>query len=239
MRVLTCSQTIDPPLLTYLIKGTTTPQQLQQLVQQHGAVMNHIHIAAAMTQLGQWKTGSGSNGGHDQSAGQLLGQLERLLQPQILQQCGCRELSNMVWTLSILQYTHTALYSSCLGEFMCKLPGEKYPQHIANVLYGAAKCGQTLDQAQVQQLLAALVRPTMLQQAKPQELSNTLWGVATMGQQVPEQQLQQLVAALVSKLPAAKPQELANTLWAVATMGQQVPEQQLQQLLTAFVIKLQ
>ena len=41
---------VDPPLLTAWIKAASSPQQLLQLVQQHAADINPIHLSAAYTQ---------------------------------------------------------------------------------------------------------------------------------------------------------------------------------------------
>ena len=58
---------VDAPMLTAMMKAATNPQKLLQLVRQHAADFDHIHLSAAYTQAvrvwARWssKTATSSN----------------------------------------------------------------------------------------------------------------------------------------------------------------------------------
>eukprot|EP00775_Hariotina_reticulata_P001968 gene1967-biopygen3470 len=224
----------DPAQLTVFIKQTKSPQQLQELVRDHQANMNFIHLSAAFSHLAKMQVAAADR----PAVRQLLGQLEHLLLPQ-LDQCGLRALSNTAWSCSTLQHTDTALFSSCMARFMQQVDHVDQPQAISIVLWAAANSSYVLNEQQVHQLVAVLTRPGVLQEAKPQAVSNTLWAVATMGQRLEPPKLQQLLSAVLGQLQQIKPQEVSNILWAVAIIGGQFEQLQLQQLLSALLHRLE
>uniref|UniRef100_A0A383V8C0 FAST kinase leucine-rich domain-containing protein n=1 Tax=Tetradesmus obliquus TaxID=3088 RepID=A0A383V8C0_TETOB len=227
---------VNPRHLTVDIKQATTVRQLQQLVQRHGSSMDHIHLAATVNTLGNWQQ-RGKLSSSKQQVQQLLAGIEQLPRlQQLLVQCRCWQLSQLVWGLGLLGHTHTGLFGACLNRFMQRQHDIDRSQHVSVVLYGAAKAGWQIEPGQVQQLLAALVR--LLPGADPQAVANSLLAVATMGQTPTEQQLQQLLAALMRLLPDAHPRAVANSLWAAATMGGKVQMQQLQLLLQHLTSRL-
>ena len=227
---------VDPPLLTAWLKRATSPEQLLQLVQQHAADLNHIHVSAAYTQAVRVcePCAAGEQQRPSATAQQLLSELHRVA-VRVQRQCGARELSNIIWSCGRL--SSPATVQQLLPVFLqaCSVR-QPVPQDVANVLWAAANLQLQLTAAELQQLLGRCA--AVLPDAAPQALSNTLWAVAAMGQQVPQQQLQRFLGRFAAVLPDATPQDVSNTLWAVATMGQQVPQQQLQRLLDRFVALL-
>ena len=228
---------VDPRHLTVGLKAATSPEQLLQLVQQHAADFNHIHLSAAYTQaVGLCQHGAAAIQQPAASTMQqlLLSELHQV-SVRLQQQCGARELSNVIWACGRL--SSPATVQQLLPVFLqaCSVR-QPVPQDVANVLWAAANLQLQLTAAELQQLLGRCA--AVLPDAAPQALSNTLWAVAAMGQQVPQQQLQRFLGRFAAVLPDATPQDVSNTLWAVATMGQQVPQQQLQRLLDRFVALL-
>ena len=230
-------RSVDPRHLTVDLKAATSQEQLLQLVQQHAGDFNHIHLSAAYTQA----VGLGKHGATAPQRTavivqqQLLSELHQL-SVRLQQQCGARELANIIWSCGHLSSPATA--KLLLPHFLqASNLQQAVPQEVSNVLWAAADLQLHLTTGQLQQLLGRFV--AVVRAAKPQEVANTLWAVATMGQQMPVQQLQQLLGRFAAVLPDATPQGVSNTLWAVATLGQQVPPQQLQQLLGRFEAVLQ
>jgi hypothetical protein len=207
-------------------------------MQQHGSSMNDIHLLAVVNTLGNWQQ-QGKLSGQTQLQ-QLLADVDSLLLPEILDQCECFGLAQLVWGLGLLGHTEAGLFSDCLGRFMQQIDQAGRAQQVSNVLYGVAKAGWQMEGGQVQQLLAALVR--LLPDAKPQEVANSLWAAASMDGTVTAQHLQQLMQHLTSKLANASTQEVANSLWAQHLTDQQQQQlqqsQHLQQLLPGLAGKL-
>jgi hypothetical protein len=228
---------VDPRHLTVELKAATSPEQLLQLVQQHAADLNPIHLSAAYTQAA-WVYRHGEAGTQQRAAAmlkqQLLSELHQLA-VRLRQQCGARQLANIMWASGKLSSSATVKLLLPL-LFQASNLQQAEPQAVSNVVWAASVLQLQLTAVELQQLLERFV--AVLPDAAPQAVSNTLWAVATMGQQVPPQQLQQLLGRFVAVLPGAAPQAVSNTLLAVATMGQQVPPQQLQQLLGRFAAAL-
>ena len=228
---------VDPPLLTAWLKAATSPEKLLQLLQQHAADFNHIHLSAAYTQAVR-VCRQGAAGAQQQLSAavqqELLSELHQS-SVRLQQQCGARQLSNIIWSCGKLHSPATA--KLLLPRFLqASSLQQADPQAVSNVMWAAADLQLQLTGAHLQQLLGRFA--TVLSDAAPQAVSNVLWAVGTMGQQVPPKQLQQLLGRFAAVLPDAKPQEVSNTLWAVATMGQQVQLKQLQQLLGRFAAVL-
>ena len=165
---------------------------------------------------------------------QLLSELHELA-VRLQQQCGARELANIIHSCSKLSSPDTAKLLLPVFLQTSTLQHAK-PQEVSNVVWAAATLQLQLTAVQLQQLLGSFA--AVLADAKPQGVSNTLWAVATMGLQVPPELLQQLLGRFVAVLADANPQAVPNTLWAVAGMGQQVLPKQLQQLLGRFAAVL-
>ncbi|KAF8060307.1 hypothetical protein HT031_004843 [Scenedesmus sp. PABB004] len=231
---------LHPAHLTALITDSASAERLAQLVEQHASSLNHIHLAAVVTQLGQLqRRGALNNAGSQAAAHALLQRLELLLlQPARLRVYGCWELSNVVWACGVCGHSGPLL-AACLSRFLERLLEQletaDSPHQASMVLTGAASAGMLLAPDSVQALLDVLV--SQQASAKPQDLSSALWAVAAMGHAVPAEQLRQLLDALVSQLPAATSQDLSNALWAAAVMGQAVPAAQLGQLEAALAIQ--
>lgn len=230
-------QVIGVKRLTSHLKLTDTPQQLLQLVRQYGSLFDHIHIAAALTQLGQWHKLQRIRAEDQHDVEQLLQRLEQLLTPEQLQRCKCRQLSNIIWACSLLKQHQTPLYQACLHEFLAKVHSAQSLQCVSNVLYSLAEAQHPIAERQLQQLTAAAGRQELLDTSGPQNISNAIWAIATLQQQVPEQQLQHMVASLLSSSTTLVPQDVSNTLWALAKLqaAAAISLTQLQQLEVALV----
>ena len=225
---------VSPRQLTAWLKAATCPAQLLQRVQQHAEDLNHIHLSAAYTQAVEVCRHGAASAQKESAATaqqQLLSELHQA-SVQLQQQCGARELANVIWSCGRLSSPARAKLLLPLFSKTSTLQLAK-PQEVSNSLWALATLQLQLTGAELQQLLWRF--SAVLSDAAPQAVSNTLWAVATMGQQVSPVQLQQLMGRFAAVLPRVKPQDVSNTLWAVATMGQQVPQQQLQLLLSAFV----
>jgi hypothetical protein len=207
--------------LTQDINAAKAPQQLLTLLQQHD--LNHIHISAAYICAEKQCRGVQSQSAAMQ---QLLRHLHQLAETQ-QQQCGARQLANIMWSCGRLRYPATVqlLLPELLQSSKLQLAE---PQAVSNTLWAAATLG--MQYGDRQQLVQHLVR--MLPQASPQAVSNSLWAAATMGVQLSRSVVQQLVQHFLLELPQAKHQHVSNTLLAVATTGLQMPSHQLDQLLT-------
>jgi hypothetical protein len=213
--------------LTANIKQANTAEELQQLLQRHSASFNHIHLGVIGGKLGnRQQEGMLICDADLQEAQQLLADIEQLPQlPQLLAQCECRHLSQLVWGLGLLGHTHTGLFAACLDGYMQIVGNEERAQHVSSVLYGAAKAEWQLQNEQLQLLLAALVR--LLPDADPKAVSSSLGSIAKMAGRTTGQQqhllqqspyLQQLLAGLAGKLPAAGAQAVSTSLWACAQL---------------------
>jgi uncharacterized membrane protein YgcG len=249
---------MDAKLLTFMIKGASSLEQLGALEAQHGEAFNPIHISAAFTRTASIVSSSvtsgggvnsGGGGGGDggsstaaqQGAAAAVPMMQRLwarLQPQ-LDACGPRECANIVYAAGKLRFGEVALGNACLQRLAAQSAAAK-PQELSNALYGAALlrrgAGCCVEAAPALELAAALA--ARRQEAKLQELSNALWAAATAGLPLPEELALQLVAAVAERRGEAKPQELSNTLWAVATARLPLPEGQAQELVEALVAQL-
>ena len=87
---------------------------------------------------------------------------------------------------------------------------------LANVAYGAARCGRS---GMISLLFAALAiaAERRLSEFKTQELANTAWAFATVNR--PDEKLfTALARAAVQRVSGFKLQELANMAWAFATV---------------------
>ena len=221
---------LSPQRLTAQLQAANSPEQLLQLVQQHGGDFDHIHVSAAYTRAVK-VCRQGVAPQHRPAAAQQLLSLLHQLAAQQQQQCGARQLANIIWSCGHLRCRDTAMLLLPVFLQAHNLQQAK-PQHLSIVLWSVASLEQQLPPEQLQLVMAAVVK--QLPEAKPQEVSNSLWAVATMGQQLPADQLQQLLQRFEHLLPKANPQDVANTLWAVATMGQKLLVDQLQQQLLRF-----
>jgi hypothetical protein len=218
---------LHPQQLTAAIKAVHSPEQLLQLLQQHTAKLNSIHLSAAYTHAVKLcKTGVPLR--QQPAAVQQLLQVLHGLAEQQQVQCEARQLANIIWSCGRLSLPNTAELLLPVFVLDSNLQ-QATTQSLANVLWSAATLKLQLPPHQGQLLVQRST--AAVQHAKPQEVSITLWALATMQQQVPQQKLQQLVQRFLEVLLQANPQNVSNTLWALATMQQQVPQQQLQQML--------
>jgi hypothetical protein len=210
------------------IRKSTTVGQLQQLVNQHGSSMDYIHLAAAVNMLGSWqREGNISSSRHQKQVQRLVADIDQLLVPSVLDQCGCFALAQLVWGLGLLGHTGSGLFAACLNRFLLRLDGRN-AINVSSVLYGVAKSGWQLKPQQLQQLLAAAVGLQL--DLDSQAAANIMWAVATMWpylmkqlslqqQQQVLQQLQPLVLFLAKEVASAKPQAVTNSLWACAQLN--------------------
>jgi hypothetical protein len=222
-----------------LIKATTSLQQLQLVLQQHGPQLNQVSLSAAIVHL--VKLNVSSRPEHRRMLKSILEEAWELLEQRgQLEQLQARQLSNIIWACSKLRYSaNLHLYRQCLVKFGQRLE-EAAPQSISNVLYAITKQPllQALlpDDTWLQQLLDAFCG--MLGEATPQAISNTLWSVAVLRRQVPQEQLSMVLGVLQGLLDHTNALDLSNTLWAVATMGGSVPEAALPAFLARFTAVL-
>jgi hypothetical protein len=190
-----------------------------QLVQQHAARFNHIHLSAAYTQAVVVCRNNVAPQKQPAVVQELLCELHSLAE-QLQQECGARELANIIWSCGRLSSADTA--SMLLPVFLQDRNLRRaQPQEVSNVLWAAATLKLQLPLQQLQQVLQRFQE--VLPLAKLQEVSNTLWAAATMQQQVPLQQvmlqqLWQMLQRFQEVLPQANPQEVANTLLACAKL---------------------
>ena len=101
---------MNPRHLTVWLKNATSPEQLLQLVQQHAADLNHIHLSAAYTQAAWlYRHGTAATQQQAPETGQqlLLSDLHQLA-VHLQQQCGARELANIIHSSSKLRSPATA-----------------------------------------------------------------------------------------------------------------------------------
>mgnify|MGYP001807604013 CR=1 FL=1 len=226
---------LPPPVPTRRLQDAQSPEELLQLVQHHRADFDHIHVSAAYIRAVKICRNGVHPSQQPAAVQQLLSQLHQLA-TQLQQQCGPRELANIMWACGRLHDAGT--FIGLLPVFLqpSKLQQAK-PQEVSNVLLAAATLQQFMK---------------VLPQAHPQNVSNILWAVASMQQQcpahqlqqVPEQQLQQMERRSVQVLREASPQAVSNTLLAcgklqyapqeLLSVVQQNPEQ-LQAVLAAAI----
>jgi hypothetical protein len=214
--------------LTNRTKGTVTPGQLLALLQQHSADFDHINVSAAFTHAKKLCRTGVPPEQQPAAVQQLLQHLHQLAEQLQQQQCGARELANIMSSCG-----HLRLKSSVellLPEFLqdSKLQ-QAQPQAVSNTLWSVATLDMQPSTSVVLQLVQHFRRK--LPQAEPQHVSNTLWAVDTLGTRLPESDVQQLVQHFIQVLPQAKPQEVPDTLGAVARMGHTLPADQLEQFL--------
>jgi hypothetical protein len=203
--------------------------QLQQLVNQHGSSMDYIHLSAAVNMLGSWQRDGNISSSRQQTQVQrLVADIQQLLVPKVLSQCGCFALAQLVWGLGLLGHTGSGLFAACLNQFLLRLDDNRKAMAVSSVLYGVAKSGWQLKPQQLQQLLAAAMRLQF--DLYPQAAGNIMWAVATMWpclrkqlslhqqQQQVLQQLQPLMLFLATEPASADSQEIANSLWACAQL---------------------
>jgi hypothetical protein len=226
-------------VLTAWLKSASTVDRLLQLVQQHAAELNLIHISAAYTQAVTLCRNSVLPQQQPAAVQQLFSQLHQLA-GKLQQQCRARELANIIWACGRLRCADAA--AVLLPVFLQDSNLQQAEaRHVANVLWAAATLKLQVTPEQLQALLLRL--SAVLQAAKPQGVSNALWALATLQKQYGAQlvskqmlsdQLQLLLQHSQELLPQANPQAIANTLWAFATMQQQVPADALQEMLERF-----
>ena len=225
------SSGLSPQALTRRLQDCKSPEQLLQEVQRHAASLNHIHVSAAYTRAVKLCRNGVHPSQQPATVQQLLSQLHQLA-TQLQQQCGARELANIIWACGRLRDGDT--FTVLLPVFLqaSKLQ-QADPQNVSNVLLAAEAVQLQPTDQQLQLLLQQVLK--VLPQAKPQEASNTVWAVASIHRQIPAQQLEPVLQHFMKVLPKANPQDVSNILWAVASMQQYVPKQhvpehQLQQM---------
>jgi hypothetical protein len=200
--------------LTSLLKSACGPEQLLQLVQQHAAHFDHIHLSAAYTQTVVVCRKNVAPQKQPVAVQELLCKLHELAE-QMQQQCEARQLANIIWSCGRLSNAHTA--SGLLPVFLQdRNLQHAQPQGVSNVVWAAATLKLQPTPQHLPQMLQRFHE--VLPVANPQAVANTMWAVATMQQQVPQQLLQAMLLRFEQVLPLAKPQEVANTLWACAKM---------------------
>jgi hypothetical protein len=222
------SQGPDAKLLTAWITNSSKVGQLQQLVRQHGSSMDFIHLAAAVNRLGTWQRDDKISGSQQQTqVQQLVADIEQLLVPKVLEQCGCFALAQLVWGLGLLCHTGSGMFAACLNQFMLRLDASEKAMDVSNVLYGVARSGWQLKPQQLQLLLTAAVG--LLSKHDHQAAANSVWAVATMWpyfstqlsllqQQQVLKQLQPMLLFLAKEVAVASTQQIANSLWACAQL---------------------
>jgi hypothetical protein len=173
--------------------------------------MDHIHLSAAYTCAKRLTT-------QQQPEAAVLQQLLQFLHQsavRLQQQCGARELANIIWSCAYLNRADTVqlLLPGLLQDSKLQ---QANPQEVANVLWACATLHMQLAKADAHQLLQRFVQ--VLPQATPQNVSNTLWACATMDVQLTDDVMQQLLQRFVDLLQHANSQNAANTLWACGHM---------------------
>jgi hypothetical protein len=208
------------------------PEQLLALLQQHSADLDHIHLSAAFTHARKRLCRTGVLPEQQPAAvQQLLRHLHQLAE-RLQQQCGARELANIILACGHMHMAHTMqlLLPVIVQDSVLQ---QANPQDVSNTLWAVATLGMPVAEDQVLQLVQRMKQ--VLPQASPQAISNTLWAVATLGVQLSGDDAQQLVQHFIQVLAEANPQDVSNTLGACASMGVQLTGCLVQQLVQHLV----
>jgi hypothetical protein len=214
----------------------TSAQKLKAQLKKHGAGIDHVAAAAALSHLA--KLGERS----DDAAAVAAPLVSALLKS--VEACSARQLANSLWALGQLQLQELPQAQQLLAAIVAQLLAGDAERLRSSNLIEAANIAVGLAKLQRQELplLDALADhvPGLLQPAAagaaagatpaagPQlrppgggsthELSGLLWGAATLRYYSPAL-CSALASALAQQLHSCSSRALSTSLWALATLG--------------------
>jgi hypothetical protein len=176
--------------------------------------MNHISLSAAYSKASRLCHNHVLPEQQPEEVQQLLQVLHQLAE-QLQQQCGPRELANIIYSCSRLRNALTAkqLLTELLQDGKLQ---QANPQDVSGTLRTVCKLGIWLTHMELQQLAQQLMR--VLPQAKPRDVATSLHALADVGEQLAHGDLQQMVRHILQMQPDIRPSDSANILRALASM---------------------
>jgi hypothetical protein len=211
---------------TQALQKAHTAEELLAVVQRNAAELGPVNISAAYTCAVKLCRNGVPPQQQPAAVQQLLQHLHQLAEQQ-RQQCGARQLANIIWSCGRLQ--DPAAVQLLLPELLqARKLQQALPQEVSSTLWAAATLDLQLPDGAVQQLVQRFVQ--VLPDTNARNISNTLWAAATLNLQLQEGVAQQLVQRFVQVLPDTNAQAIPNTLWAAATMNLQLAEGAIKEL---------
>lgn len=219
---------------------------LQWLLDNHRAVFDQTHIAAAIARAVKLH--------HEKKHGKkeqekllqrLLNQLWHLQEPQ-LQSCCTGILPRMIRSFcfgpAVIQRQFWPVVTQQLVPAILQKQDQQQPGACAAAAYAAVTAAEQqqlqLDIQQVRQLLDVVSLKWKWQYLNAEGLAQVLWASSKIDYSIPSQVVQQQVdralQCLMDAAPAAErlgPSATARLLWSLAVRGHQLPRQQTHQLL--------
>eukprot|EP00878_Enallax_costatus_P009709 GHUV01010141.1.p1 GENE.GHUV01010141.1~~GHUV01010141.1.p1 ORF type:complete len:931 (+),score=337.08 GHUV01010141.1:213-3005(+) len=251
-----------PKWLSKTISTAGQLELLRWLVDNHSAVFNQNHIAAAIAQAVKLQHSSstvskdaqlGSNNQQLQEQDSVV--LQRLLnqlwqlQEQQLQSCSSNALALMVESFCSTTAAVQRLFWPAVTQQLVPCILQKRGQQqatscaaAAHAVVAAAEQQQLqLDAQQVHQLLDVVFLQRKRQQLDAKALCKAVCAAANVNYSIPSQVMQEIVDKVLQSIgdvPTAAdcigPSEIARLTWSVAVTGHQLPKQQSEQLLYQF-----
>jgi hypothetical protein len=211
---------VTPHALTRQIQGCKDAAVLELLLLQQWPRLDHIHVAAAFTQLARIKRNSSSSSSTFSTA--TLQQLQQLAAAQ-LPAMQSRHVSSILWASAALNLNPPKRWTLGFMDRAQQLFQQgTAPQGFANILWALANLRVSPTEAWMRAFFAASQQ--QLANFQAQELSSTLWALGSLGMQPPAAWLAAFVTASTAKMATCSAQALSNMLWAVAKLGLVLPE---------------
>jgi hypothetical protein len=219
------SAAVAPHALTRQIQGCTDAAVLELLLLQQWPRLDHIHVAAAFTQLARISRSSSSSNSSSSSSSfstSTLQQLQQLAAEQ-LPAMQSRHVSSILWATAALNLNPPEPWTLGFMDRAQQLFQQgTAPQGFANILWALANLRVNPSQAWMGAFFTASQQ--QLGSFQAQELSSMLWAMASLGVQPPAVWLTSFVTAATAKMATCSAQALSNMLWAVAKLGSVMPE---------------
>jgi hypothetical protein len=211
---------VTPHALTRQIQGCKDAAVLELLLLQQWPRLDHIHVAAAFTQLARITRSSSSSSSSFSAS--TLQQLQQLAATQ-LPAMQSRHVSNILWAAAALNLNPPEPWTLRFMDRAQQLFQQgTAPQGFANILWALANLRVNPNEAWMRAFFAASQR--QLANFQAQELSSTLWALGSLGMQPPAAWMTAFVAASTAKMATCSAQALSNMLWAAAKLGLGMPE---------------
>jgi hypothetical protein len=211
---------VAPHALTRQIQGCTDAAVLELLLLQQWPRLDHIHVAAAFTQLARITRSSTSSSSNFSTA--TLQQLQQLAAVQ-LPAMQSRHVSSILWASAALNLNPPEPWTLGFMDTAQQLFQQgTAPQGFANILWALANLRVNPSQAWMGGFFTASQQ--QLGNFQAQELSSMLWAMASLGVQPPAVWLTAFATASTAKMATCSAQALSNMLWAVAKLGLVMPE---------------
>lgn len=202
----------ESKLLTKGIKETTTVEQMLDILDAAGPVMNQIHISASLIHVAQM-----------QAAGRIPADRQDHLQNFLaawtdvaggcVQKFDERALANVTYALGKLQHADEELPKALLDQSYAKLSTFE-PQHLSNMIWGLAILNEVPPLDWLSLFFTSSVGK--LGHFSPQGLSNTIYALGRIGCEPDSTWMGAFMGTATAQLASFKPQELSNTLYGLA-----------------------